>query len=172
MSIVLVGYRGSGKSTIGERLAERLWQPFIDTDELVVRKAGGKTIKEIFDAGGEAAFRDLETGVVREVCLLQDHVIALGGGALIREENRKQMQSAGFKVIYLKCEPDVLFQHIHADPDTAKTRPPLTQLGGGVEEIRKLLADREPIYRQAMTAELDVTNLTPEEAVVYIVRLL
>ena len=115
---------------------------------------------------------DLESEVVREVSLLQEHVIALGGGALIREENRKHIKDAGFKVVYLRCEPQVLFEHIQADPDTAQTRPALTHLGGGVDEIRKLLADREPIYRQAMTAELDVTHLTPEEAVVYIVRLL
>lgn len=172
MSIALIGYRGSGKSTIGKKLADRLWQPFVDTDELIVRKAGGRTIKEIFETGGEQPFRDLESEAVHEVSLLQEHVIALGGGALIREENRRQIKDAGFKVIYLKCEPEVLLQHIRADPDTAKTRPALTELGGGVEEIRKLLAEREPIYRQAMTAELDVTHLTPEEAVVYIVRLL
>ncbi|MGB7158450.1 MAG: shikimate kinase [Tepidisphaeraceae bacterium] len=172
MSIVLIGYRGSGKSTIGKRLADRLWQPFVDTDDLVVRKAGNRTIKEIFEQDGEDRFRELEADAVREVSLLQEHVIALGGGALIREENRKHLKDAGHKVIYLKCEPQVLFQHIQADPDTARTRPALTPLGGGPEEIRKLMAEREPIYRQAMTAELDVTNLTPEEAVVYIVRLL
>ncbi len=172
MSIVLIGYRGSGKSTIGKRLADRLWQSFLDTDELVVRKAGGKAIKEIFETAGEARFRDLESEAVREVALLQEHVIALGGGALIRAENRQVLKDAGHKIIYLKCEPEILFQHIEADPDTAKTRPALTNLGGGVEEIRKLLIDREPIYRQAMTAELDVTHLTPEDAVVYIVRLL
>ena len=172
MSVVLIGYRGSGKTTVGKRLADRLWQPFVDTDELVVRKAGGKTIREIFESGGEQQFRDLESEAVREVALLQEHVIALGGGALLREENRKQIKDAGFKVVYLKCDPEVLFEHISADPDTARTRPALTDLGGGVEEIRKLLTDREPIYRQAMTAELDVTHLSPEEAVVYIVRLL
>jgi shikimate kinase len=172
VSIVLIGYRGSGKSTIGKRLADRLWQSFVDTDELIVRKAGGRTIKEIFETDGEPTFRDMESEVVREVGLLQEHVIALGGGALVREENRRVLKDAGHKVIYLKCEPEILFQHIQADPDTAKTRPALTSLGGGVEEIRKLLTDREPIYRQAMTAELDVTHLTPDEAVVYIVRLL
>ena len=172
MSIVLIGYRGSGKTTIGKRLADQLWQPFVDTDDLVVRKAGGKTIKEIFETGGEQTFRDLEAEAVREVSLLQEHVIALGGGALLREENRKHIKDAGFKVVYLRCEPDVLFEHIQADPETASTRPALTNLGGGVEEIRKLLADREPIYRQVKTAELDVTRLTPEEAAVYIVKLL
>jgi shikimate kinase len=172
VSIVLIGYRGSGKSTIGRKLADRLWQPFVDTDELIVRKAGGKTIKDIFETDGEQKFRDIESEVVREVSLLQENVIALGGGALVREENRKHIKDAGHKLIYLKCEPEVLLKHIQADPDTAKTRPALTSLGGNVEEIRKLLTEREPIYRQAMSAELDVTNLTPEEAVVYIVRLL
>ena len=95
VSIVLIGYRGSGKSTIGRKLADRLWQPFVDTDELVVRKAGGKTIAEIFEAGGEQQFRDLESDAVREVSLLQEHVIALGGGALIREENRIAIKDAG-----------------------------------------------------------------------------
>jgi shikimate kinase len=172
VSIVLIGYRGSGKSTIGGKLADRLWQPFVDSDELIVRKAGGRTIKEIFETEGEQRFRDLESEIVREVSLLQEHVIALGGGALVREENRKHIKDAGHKVIYLKCSPEVLLKHIQDDPDTNMTRPPLTHLGGSVEEIRKLLAEREPIYRQAMTAELEVTNLTPEEAVVYIVRLL
>jgi len=172
MSIVLIGYRGSGKSTIGKRLADQLWQSFVDTDELIVRKAEGRTIKEIFETEGEPRFRDLESEVVREVGLLQEHVIALGGGALVRDENRKVLKDAGHKVIYLKCDPGVLFQRIQADPDTAQTRPALTNLGGGAEEIRKLLTDREPIYRQAMTAELEVTHLTPEDAVVYIVRLL
>ena len=63
-------------------------------------------------------------------------------------------------------------RRIHADPQTAEMRPSLTHLGGSVEEIEKLLSDREPLYRQVMTGELDVTYLTPEDAVVYIVRLL
>ena len=172
MSIVLIGYRGSGKTILGRKLADRLWQPFVDTDDLIVRKAGGKSIKEIFETEGEQRFRDLESEAVREVSLLQEHVIALGGGALVREENRKHIKDAGHKVVYLKCTPEVLLKHIQDDPETAATRPALTQLGGSVEEIRKLLVEREPIYRQAMTAELEVTNLTPEEAVVYIVRLL
>lgn len=171
MSIVLIGYRGSGKSTIGRKLADRLWQPFVDTDEMIVREAG-KSIKEIFEAEGETRFRDIEADVVREVSAFREHVIALGGGALIREDNRKLLKDAGHKVVYLKCEPDVLFQHIHADPESAKTRPALTPLRGTPEEIRNVLAEREPIYRQTMTVELDVTNLTVEEAVVYIVRLL
>jgi shikimate kinase len=170
MSIVLIGYRGSGKSTIGKRLADRLWQPFVDVDDLIVKKAG-KSIKEIFEQDGEPAFRELEAEAVHEICKLSEHVIGLGGGTLSREANRQAIRDAGHRVIYLKCEPAELHRRIEADPQTAITRPNLTALGGGIEEVKKMLAEREPLYRQVMHAELDVTHLTPEDAVVYIVRL-
>ena len=171
MSIVLIGYRGSGKTTIGEKLANRLWQELVDTDKLIVKKAG-KTIADLFEQDGEQRFRDIETEVVKEVAKLQDVVISLGGGAVLREENRHALKDAGHKVIYLKCDPEVLHRRIEADAATSLMRPSLTHLGGGLDEIEKVLAEREPIYRSAMTAELDVTNLSPEDAVVYIVRLL
>ncbi len=170
MSIALIGYRGSGKTTTGRRLADRLWHPFVDSDDLIVRKAG-KTIHEIFAERGEAGFRDLEAAVVAEVCKLPEHVVALGGGAVVREENRRAIKDAGMKVIYLHCDPEELANRIASDPDSAVTRPSLTALGGGVDEIRAVLAEREPIYRAVMTAELDVTHLSPQDAVVYISRL-
>ena len=170
MSIVLIGYRGSGKTTIGKRLADRLWQPFVDVDDLIVKQAG-KSIKEIFEKQGEPFFRELEQRVVKQVCQLSEHVIGMGGGTLGREANRKAIKDAGHKVIYLKCDAAELQRRIAADPQSAETRPNLTELGGGIDEIKKLLAEREPLYRQTMTAELDVTRLTPEEAVVYIARM-
>ena len=171
MSVFLLGYRGSGKTTIGKRLADRLWQPFVDTDEMIVKRAG-MTIKEIFERQGEDKFRDLETDVVKEVAGLDEHVIALGGGAVLREQNRDALKSKPHKLIYLRCDAKVLRDRIHGDANTAATRPNLTSLGGSIEEIEQLLAIREPIYRQCMTAELEVTNLTPEDAVVYIARLI
>lgn len=170
MSIVLIGYRGCGKTTLGKRLADRLWQPFVDVDDLIVKKAG-KTIKQIFDRDGEAAYRDLEVQAVKEACAKAEHVIGLGGGSLGREENRNAIKASGHKVIYLKCDPKELHRRIQADPQSSHTRPNLTTLGGGLDEITKLLAEREPLYRQVMHAELDVTHLTPEDAVVYIARL-
>ena len=171
MSIVLIGYRGSGKTTIGKRLADRLWQPFIDVDDRIVQKAG-KSIKDIFEQDGEPFFRDIESQVVEEVIALPEHVIALGGGTLGREQNRQAVRKSGHQVIYLQCDPVELHKRVAADPQSAQTRPNLTELGGGVDEIRKMVAERQPLYRAAMTAELDVTHLTPEDAVVYIVRLL
>src|ERR1700733_10368848 len=104
MSIGLIGYRGSGKTTVGPRLADRLWQSFVDVDDLIVRRAG-KTIREIFEQSGEKTFRDLETTIVREVALLNNAIISFGGGALDREENRGALTSAGVKLVYLRCEP-------------------------------------------------------------------
>jgi shikimate kinase len=171
MSAILIGYRGCGKSTIGKRLADQMWLTFVDTDDVVV-KAAGKSIKDIFDQDGEQRFRDLELAAVRQALSKPDHIVSLGGGAVMREENRALIRSSGFKCIYLRCDPNVLLERIRNDPQTGVTRPPLTHLGGGIDEIAQLLTMREPLYRLVKTAELDVTNLTPEEAVVYITRLL
>ena len=171
MSIVLVGYRGSGKTTIGRKLADRLWQPFVDVDDWIVKRAG-KNIRDIFAQDGEPYFRDIESQVIREISGLSEHVIGMGGGSLGREENRRAIKEAKHQIVYLRCEAAALHQRIAADPQSNLTRPNLTALGGGIEEITKMLAEREPHYRQVMSAELDVTHLTPEEAVVRIVRLL
>jgi len=171
VSIVLIGYRGSGKTTIGLKLADRLWQTFVDTDDLIVKRAA-KSIREIFQQDGEPAFRELEVQAVRDASLLDEHVISLGGGAPMREENRSALKSRDHKIIYLRCDPKSLHERIESDPRTIATRPQLSKIGGGIEEIRAILAEREPVYRQLMTAELDVTNLSVDDAVVYIVRLL
>lgn len=171
MSSILIGYRGCGKTTLGRKLADRLWQSFVDTDEMIV-KAAGKSIREIFDQHGEEYFRNLETQAVEKALSLSDHIISLGGGAVLREGNRRLIKASGLKCIYLRCEPQVLVQRIHSDPRTAANRPSLTPLGGGLEEVQQLLAEREPLYREVMTAELDVTNLSIDEAMVYVTRLL
>src|SRR5947209_3702219 len=151
MSIVLIGYRGCGKTTVGKRLADQLWQKFVDLDEVIVRKAG-KSIKDIFEQDGEPNFREREAEALRELAQLHDHIIGLGGGTLMREENRKVLKDAGHKLIYLRCEPEELLRRIESDPESARTRPRLTSMGG-IAEIRQLLDQREPVYRQVMHAE-------------------
>ncbi len=171
MTIFLLGYRGSGKTTIGRRLADRLWIKFVDTDDLIVQ-AAGKPIADIFAQEGEAHFRDLETQAVRQAAQLKDHVVALGGGAVLRPENQAVIVTPESKRIYLRCDPQVLLERISGDPDTAANRPHLTAHGGGLAEIQAVLAQREPIYRQVMTGELDVTHLSPDKACAYIARML
>jgi shikimate kinase len=170
MSTILIGYRGCGKTTIGKRLADRLWQKFVDTDDLVT-KGAGKTIRQIFEEHGEAHFRALEADAVRKALVLKEHVIALGGGAVLNDQTRNLLRDSTTKRLYLRCEPGELLRRIQNDPDTHRNRPELTTLGGGIEEITQVLNDREPLYRQVMTAELDVTNISPEEAVGRLVRL-
>jgi shikimate kinase len=171
MSVILIGYRGSGKTSLGRKLADRLWQPFVDSDQEIVKRAG-KTIREIFEQDGEAAFRDLETEVVLDLAGRAEHVIALGGGAVLREQNRAAIKAGGHRVIYLRCDPAELHRRIHADTETAANRPNLTPLGGGIAEIEKLLHEREPIYQEMMHAELDVTHLSVDEAMSRVAKMI
>jgi shikimate kinase len=173
VSIILIGYRGSGKTTVGRKLAKRLGKEFVDADDLVVR-AAGQSIREIFAQHGEERFRDLEAEAVSQLAgkEFDNHVIALGGGALGRPENRKTLSGKNHRIIHLRCDPAELLNRINADAMTSDNRPPLTNLGGGLEEIQKLLRQREPIYTSIMTAELDVTRLSPDQAVAEIARLL
>ena len=157
MSIVLIGYRGSGKTSVARELSQLTHWPWIDTDDLIVEQAG-MNIREIFARHGENHFRDLEASAVREAIGQPDCVIALGGGAVLRESTRELLKASGHRVIYLHADPQTLHDRIHADPQTQHTRPSLTHLGGGVEEIRSLLAQRLPLYRQVMTDEIDVTQ--------------
>jgi shikimate kinase len=152
------------------RLADRLWCEFFDTDEMVVA-AAGKSIAAIFAEGGEAAFRDAEADAVARALAHSADVVSLGGGAVLRETNQKLIAASGFSRVYLRCDPDELHRRIHADPATAAARPALTKLGGGIDEIQALLEAREPVYRRLATAELDVTNLSVDEAVVRVSKL-
>jgi shikimate kinase len=171
MSIILIGYRGSGKTTVGRQLAGRLGYSFVDSDERIVL-AEGKTIKDIFEQEGEKRFRDLETEIVQALAGAENQVISLGGGAILREQNRRAIQAGESIIIYLRAEAEELHRRIHTDIATAANRPHLTHLGGGIEEIRSVLAQREPIYRQVMTAEVDVTRASVEEVVTAILKLL
>jgi shikimate kinase len=171
MSVVLLGYRGCGKTTIGRKLADRMWIEFVDTDDLIVA-AAGKTIREIFESDGEEKFRDLETEAVKVACSKPDRVIALGGGAVLREENRALLRSLPHARIYLRCEASELLKRIDADPATSANRPALTRLAGSVQEIEEMLKIREPLYREVMTKELEVTNLSVDEAMTHVTKMM
>lgn len=170
MGIVLLGYRGSGKTTVGMKLADRLWWDFVDTDQLIVKQTG-KSIKTIFEQEGEAAFRDIESGVLEEALKRESTVISCGGGIILREKNRELLKTSPHSRIYLRADPQVLYERICRDQSTIGMRPALTPLGGGIEEIRTLLQVRDPLYRETMTVELDVTHLSVDEVVVRVAKL-
>jgi shikimate kinase len=162
VSVILIGYRGSGKTTAGRLLAGRLGKKFVDADDLIVARAG-RSIREIFSGGGEEAFRKLEMEIISELAKEMDAVIALGGGAVTREENRKAL--VGHRIVYLKCEAAELHRRIRSDPGTPDNRPSLTELGGGIEEIEAVLRQREPIYKAVMSEAIDVSGLSAEQVV-------
>jgi shikimate kinase len=168
MGIVLIGYRGSGKTTVGRLLAQRLNKPFVDVDDLIVERAE-KPIRDIFAEGGEKLFRELEMAAVAQLAGRGETIIAVGGGAILREENRRAL--GGHTIVYLRCEAPELLRRIRSDPNTSDNRPNLTALGGGIAEIEALLQQREPIYKAAMMHEIDVTKLTPAEAVDRLLKL-
>lgn len=170
MGVILLGYRGSGKTTAGRQLAERLRTTFIDTDDLVIARAG-RNVRELFDAEGEAAFRVREAAAVRQALDANFGVIALGGGAILTPATRTLLLTTDRRRIYLHCDADVLHARIAADPATPDTRPRLTAVGSDLDEVRTIVAAREGHYCDVMTHKLDVTHLTPADVVEALFRI-
>lgn len=165
MFLALIGYRGSGKTAVAQLAARRLGWDWADADAEIELHAG-KSIAAIFANDGEAVFRDLESKELRELLKLDRTVLALGGGAVLREDNRQLLQSASNsgrgKVVWLKASPETLHKRIEADKFTAQRRPKLTT-DGGLQEVRQLLAQREPFYRQCADLEIDTENKSAAE---------
>ncbi len=163
MNIVLIGYRGSGKSTIGKRLASLLSRDFVDTDALIVQ-AAGKTIRDIFEAEGETGFRRHESDAIASLAARDGLVIALGGGAVLNPANMAALKAhRNATVVWLRATPEILHARIEADTATNATRPNLTA-GGGLAEVQKLLAMRTPLYAAACDLTLDVAAISTEQA--------
>ena len=158
-NILLVGYRCTGKTTVARLLAERLGWPHTDVDDRIESTAG-KSIAEIFAAEGEPGFRDREAAALAELCRWAGHVIATGGGAILREANRRVLKETGF-VVWLTAAPETLWQRMNIDPTTAARRPNLTA-SGGEEEVKALLAAREPLYREVAHFAVASDTLSPE----------
>jgi len=160
MNLALIGYRCTGKTTIGRILAGKLGWPLVDTDTMVQERAG-RSIKEIVATDGWPEFRRLEREAVAEAAARQGQVLSVGGGAVLDEANRKALRSSG-RVILLTAAPEVLWQRMKADPKTAAERPDLTD-SGGIAEIRDLLEERRPKYLAACHYEIQTDRFSPEE---------
>ncbi|HZZ72210.1 MAG TPA: shikimate kinase [Pirellulales bacterium] len=158
MSIFLIGYRGTGKSTVAVHLAERLAWDWVDADAVLETEAGA-TIAEIFGQHGERGFRDWESAVVAKLAQQPKTVVALGGGAVLREQNRMALRGRG-PVVWLTADPQTLWERILADGATAARRPNLTP-HGGVAEIEQLLQDRAPWYQAVADFAIDTVNKSP-----------
>jgi shikimate kinase len=160
MIVTLIGSRGCGKSSVGRLLANRLGWDFADADAELENRAG-KSIQQIFADDGETAFRDLEEQAVADLLQRDRLVLAAGGGAVLREATRERIASAG-PAVWLTASPETLYARIHADDTTADRRPDLTDRGG-LEEVRTLLAQREPVYRDTANIVADTEHKTVEQ---------
>jgi shikimate kinase len=162
MVITLIGYRGTGKSTVGPRLAARLGWTFLDADPEIERRAG-QTIRDIFQHRGEAEFRRLEADFLAEALQRNDLVLAPGGGAILNEATRERMKNAG-PVVWLSAPIDVIAGRMDADATTAERRPALTALPPRAE-IEELLAKRTPLYAQAASLKVETGGRSVESIV-------
>ncbi len=144
--IVFLGFMGAGKTKVGRLVAERIGRAFLDTDDLVERKAG-RPVGEIFAREGEVAFRRMETEAIAEALSAEPEVIALGGGAATREENWDLLRKANALTIYLRAKPETILERV-ADHTH---RPLLAGLDreGMLEKITGMLGEREPWYLRA-----------------------
>lgn len=168
--LYLTGYRGTGKTTVGKILAGRLGGRCIDLDERIESTAG-MSIRDIFEAGGEAAFRDWETRCLRALAGPEGcdeggetgvgPIIALGGGAILREGNRSLIAESG-RCVWLVASPKTIAERLTADATTAARRPSLTGLSP-TEEVAEVLQVREPLYRQAADFTVDTEARSPPQ---------
>lgn len=164
--IFLVGYRGTGKTTVARLLAERLGWDWLDADAVLEAKSG-RSISDLFAADGEAGFRLLESAVLEYLCDLEKHVIATGGGVVLSASNRVRMRQAG-RVVWLVADVDTICARLEKDNAAGKPRPALTV--GGRAEVEQLLHVREPLYRACADVTVETSRRTAVEVVEEIIR--
>jgi shikimate kinase len=141
-NLALIGFMGTGKSSVGRLVASHIHFQFLDTDEWIENHTG-KSISDIFAQAGEAVFRQIEKQVVSEISHLNKHVFSTGGGLAANTENLESLKSHAL-VICLWASPEVIWERVRSQSHRPLLKDPDPQ-----EKIRKLLAAREPFYRQA-----------------------
>ena len=161
MLISLIGYRGTGKTTVGSLLAERLGFTCLDSDVQIAHDTG-VSIRQIFESEGEEGFRNREAQVVADLTRKFRVVLALGGGAILREENRRAISVAG-PVIWLTASAEELHRRISQDPASEGMRPNLAD--GGLKEVKDILEDRTPLYQTCSDLKIETENKPPREIV-------
>ena len=165
MNIVLIGYRGTGKSVVGKLIAKRLQMKYISMDAKIVENAG-MSIPEIVEKYGWTKFRDMESEVARELAKLDGVIIDTGGGVIERPENIEALR-ANTRIIWLKASVETIVSRIQGDTG----RPSLTGGKTFTEEVAEVLERRIPKYRSAAQYELDTDRLTPEQVADIVIKI-
>ena len=151
-NLFLIGYRCTGKSSVGRSLSEKLGRAFIDTDSLLVTEQR-MSIKEIVGAYGWESFRQMEHVILKNVCTSAGQVVATGGGVVLNADNVMLMQESG-KIIWLKARFETIKARMLQDKDTQAFRPALT-LNDSLLEIEETLQSRAPLYQKALDLFVD-----------------
>ena len=165
MNLVLIGYRGTGKSVVGAILASRLAMRYIGMDAAIVERAG-MAIPDIVEKCGWPGFRDLESAEARELAGLDNLVIDTGGGIIERPENIEALQKSAM-IFWLKAKVDTIVSRIQGDTQ----RPSLTSGKSFTEEVAEVLERRIPKYRSAADHEIETDELPPEQIADRIIEL-
>ncbi len=157
-NIYLIGLMGAGKTTIGRQLAKALKVPFYDSDK-AIEESTGVDIPTIFEFEGEAGFRDREQKMIQQLTQMHGIVLATGGGAILREQNRMALKENGF-IVYLQCSVDRILERTRRD-----TQRPLLQTVNPRERLENLFAQRESLYLACADYKID-TGVMQSKAVV------
>ncbi len=156
-NIILIGFMGCGKTSVGIRLSYRLKQTMIDTDKWIERRQG-MSVSEIFATQGEEAFRSMETECLKELLrTVEGQIISVGGGFPMREENHELLKKLG-RVFYLSAAPETIYERVKSD-----TTRPLLQVADPMGRIRALLKQRAPVYEACADVTLEVSDKTFDE---------
>jgi shikimate kinase len=156
---------GSGKSSVGAKLAHRLGYEFVDTDSLVEQRAG-KSIREIFEQEGEQVFRHIESEVIAEISQGERQVISCGGGAILNPESVEALRQKG-RIVYLKGDPGLLYERVKEDDER-----PLLNVDSSWEEFQRIFAKRKGKYEKSADIVVEVGEQEQAEIVEEIVNLL
>lgn len=163
-NIILTGFMGSGKSSVGIRLSYALKRTMIDTDKWIEKKQG-MTVSDIFAKYGEPAFRQMETDCIRELIATEDHqIISTGGGLPVKEENRALLKELG-RVYYLKATPETVYERLKED-----TTRPLLQGENPKGKIEELLSKRAALYEKCADEVIEVSGKGFERIIEEIVQ--
>lgn len=149
-NIILIGYMGCGKTSLGKKLSYKERIALLDTDKMIEQKQG-MTVSEIFDEKGEGAFRVMETECLKEIMgYSEKYVISVGGGLPVKEENRELLKELG-SVVYLRAKPDTIYERLKND-----TSRPLLRGDDPKGKIESMIKQRDPVYELAADCIVDV----------------
>ena len=167
MNLFLIGYRCTGKTTIGKSIADAIDWSFVDTDIMLVRECG-KHIKDIVDTEGWKAFRRRERSTLKQICTKKRQVVATGGGVVLDADNVEAMQTSGM-VIWLGATAESIQKRMLQDKNTGDFRPALTDKGR-MEEIEDMLLKRNPYYESASDFSIHTDDVPVDEITEIIIQ--